>query len=186
MLSRFNHVAFRCKDAAETVDFYTKALALPFVHAITNDIVPSVKMYCPHLHIFFGLNDGSSIAFFEVPTAPPAIPDTNTPSWVQHVSFDVPDDTALLDGKRRLEEYGVEVLGPIDHGFAHSIYFFDPNGNRLELTYWLENKPADFARYRAQAWPMLQEWQARKAKGFGLSPEANAHAGEHGKVAADK
>ena len=33
-----------------------------------------------------------------------------------------------------LVDYGVEVLGPVDHGFAHSIYFFDPNGVRLELT----------------------------------------------------
>src|ERR1700728_4472017 len=137
MINRFNHVAFRCNDAAQTVDFYTKAVGLPLVHAITSDIVPSVNMYCPHLHIFFGLPDGSSLAFFEVPTAPPAIPDTNTPLWVQHVSFDVSSDEDLEIGKRRLEDYGVEVLGPVDHGFAHSIYFFDPNNHRLEFTYWL-------------------------------------------------
>jgi catechol 2,3-dioxygenase-like lactoylglutathione lyase family enzyme len=170
MISRFNHVAFRCKDAAETVEFYTKALGLPFVHAITNDIVPSVKMFCPHVHIFFGLKDGSAIAFFEVPTAPPAIPDTNTPSWVQHVSFDVPDRAALEEGKNRLEACGVNVLGPVDHGFAHSIYFFDPNGHRLELTHWLENEPSDHERYRAEAWPVLKDWQERKTKGFDREP----------------
>jgi glyoxylase I family protein len=166
MISRFNHLAFRCRDAAETVDFYTKAMGLPLVHAITNDIVPSVQMYCPHLHIFFGLQDGSSIAFFEVPTMPPAVPDTNTPTWVQHVSFDVPDDSSLQEGKRRLEEHGIDVLGPIDHGFAHSIYFFDPNGHRLELTHWLENDKSDHDRHRAEAGPIVKDWIERKARGF--------------------
>lgn len=178
MINRFNHVAFRCKDAAETVDFYTKALGLPFVHAISNDVVPSVQTYCPHLHIFFGLDDGSSIAFFEVPTAPPAIPDTNTPSWVQHISFDVSTEEALEVGKKRLETYGVDVLGPVDHGFAHSIYFFDPNGHRLEFTHWLENEESDRERYRAEAWPQLTKWLGRKAKGFPVSGDA-AHSMSH-------
>jgi glyoxylase I family protein len=166
MLRRFNHVALRCNDAAETVEFYTRAMGLPFAHAVSNDIVPSVQMYCPHLHIFFELDDGSYIAFFEVPTAPPALKDTNTPDWVRHISFDVADDAALDEGKQRLEAYGVEVLGPVDHDFAHSIYFFDPNGHRLELTYWLENQPSDRVRYKAEAMPLLEEWIARKAAGF--------------------
>ncbi|MDT9600546.1 VOC family protein [Sphingosinicella rhizophila] len=172
MLRRFNHVAFRCNDARETVDFYTKALGLTFAHAVSNDVVPSVQQYCPHIHIFFELGDGSYIAFFEVPTVPEAIPDTNTPSWVQHVSFDVADDSALHEGKRLLENYGVEVLGPVDHEFAHSIYFFDPNGHRLELTHWLENESSDRARYRAEAGPLLEQWEERKAKGLISSQSA--------------
>jgi glyoxylase I family protein len=97
---------------------------------------------------------------------PPAIPDANTPSWVQHIAFDVSTDEALEAGKNRLIHHGVEVLGPVDHGFAHSIYFFDPNGHRLEFTHWLENEESDRARYRSEAGPLLQEWIERKAKGF--------------------
>jgi hypothetical protein len=41
---------------------------------------------------------------------------------------------ALLEGKRRLEAAGVDVLGPKDHRFCQAIYFFDPNGIRLEMT----------------------------------------------------
>jgi len=166
MASRFNHVAFRCNDAKETVDFYTKAVGLSFDHAVTNDVVPSVQMYCPHIHIFFGLEDGSYLAFFEVPTMPPAMKDPNTPDWVQHISFDIPDDKTLLEKKERLEAFGVDVLGPVDHGFAHSIYFFDPNGHRLEFTNWIENSPEDIARYKSEAQPLLDKWMARKAAGF--------------------
>ena len=35
----------------------------------------------------------------------------------------------------RLEAAGIDVVGVTDHGLFHSIYFFDPNGHRLELTY---------------------------------------------------
>ena len=36
--------------------------------------------------------------------------------------------------KARLEANGVSVVGITDHGFVKSIYFFDPNGIRLEFT----------------------------------------------------
>ena len=36
--------------------------------------------------------------------------------------------------KARLEANGISVVGITDHGFVKSIYFFDPNGIRLEFT----------------------------------------------------
>ena len=47
----------------------------------------------------------------------------------------VKDRATLLEYKAHLEAQGVEVLGVTDHGAFHSIYFFDPNGHRLELSY---------------------------------------------------
>ena len=134
MLQKLHHVAYRCTNAAQTVDFYTRLLGLELAHALTNDYVPSIKQYNPHLHIFFAMEDGSYIAFFEVPMAAPAQKDPNTPAWVQHLALEVKDMDTLLAGKRRLEEAGVEVIGPTDHGFCKSIYFFDPSGHRLEMT----------------------------------------------------
>jgi glyoxylase I family protein len=115
MLQKLHHVAYRCTNAAQTVDFYTRLLGLELVHALTNDYVPSVKRYDPHLHIFFAMEDGSYIAFFEVPMAAPAQKDPNTPAWVQHLALEVKDMGTLLAGKQRLEKAGVEVIGPTDH-----------------------------------------------------------------------
>ena len=66
MLERLHHVAYRCLDAAETVDFYTSVIGLRFAHAISQDRVPSAQEFSPHLHIFFELGDGSYLAFFEM------------------------------------------------------------------------------------------------------------------------
>ena len=70
MLSNFHHVAFRCRNAAETTQFYTEVLGLKYSHAVLNEVVPSTGAKDPHLHIFFELDDGSSIAFFDVPKSP--------------------------------------------------------------------------------------------------------------------
>jgi len=39
--------------------------------------------------------------------------------------------------QRHLTERGVGFRGPVDHDFARSIYFSDPDGNELELTHYL-------------------------------------------------
>ena len=128
-----HHAAYRCNNAQETVDFYTHVLGMEYVMAISEDFVPSTKEPDPYMHIFFEIAPGSYLAFFELPNSPKMIRDLNTPEWVQHIAFTVPDIETLLNSKERLESHGVDVLGPIDHTLFQSIYFFDPNGHRLEL-----------------------------------------------------
>ena len=67
-------------------------------------------------------------------TTSPAEPSPNTPAWVNHIALRVDSVEALRAAKARLEAAGVEVLGVTDHHIIESIYFFDPNGIRLELT----------------------------------------------------
>jgi catechol-2,3-dioxygenase len=60
--------------------------------------------------------------------------DANTPDWVQHIAFKVEQRAGLLEEtKARLEGGGIAVVGVTDHTIFKSIYFFDPNGHRLEL-----------------------------------------------------
>ncbi len=42
-IDRIHHVAYRCKDAKQTVLWYQKMLNMDFVLAINEDQVPSTK-----------------------------------------------------------------------------------------------------------------------------------------------
>ena len=134
---------------------------LPLYHIIQSDHVPSTGEYCPYTHFFFRLQDGSFIAFFDLGNDEAAQPSPNTPAWVNHISFRVDSQQALRDMKARLEAHGVEVLGITDHHIFHSIYFFDPNGVRLELTAQLADE-FQMLQESKTAHARLAEWTARK------------------------
>ncbi len=131
---QLHHYAYRARDAEETRHFYEDILGLPLYHLIQSDHVPSTGEYCPYTHFFFRLNDGSFIAFFDLGDDTAALPSANTPAWVNHIAFRVESIQALEDSKTRLQAHGIEVLGITDHRIFKSIYFFDPNGIRLELS----------------------------------------------------
>ena len=160
-VQQLHHVAYRCTDAKHTADFYIDILGLKYYAAVSEDTVPSTGEKCPYMHIFFAMADGSCVAFFEVPESPPAIKDTNTPEWVQHLALVVEDEEELLEKKAKLEAAGVDVIGPTDHGFCKSIYFFDPNGHRLELTVRTET-PEMMERLSSSSAEMLEEWTKTK------------------------
>jgi len=131
---QLHHYAYRARDAEETRHFYEDILGLPLYHLIQSDHVPSTGEYCPYTHFFFRLQDGSFIAFFDLGDDIAALPSPNTPAWVNHIAFRVESIQALEDSKTRLQAHGIEVLGVTDHRIFKSIYFFDPNGIRLELS----------------------------------------------------
>ena len=161
MLQRLHHVAYRCRDAAETTRFYRELLGLPLDMALAENRVPSTGEWSPHIHIFFKLDDGSYIAFFELPESPDMQMDPATPDWVQHLALRVADMETLLATKARLEAAGVSVLGPTDHKLFQSIYFFDPNGHRLELA--VDSGTAELAAsMNARAEAVLEEWSRTK------------------------
>lgn len=158
IIKRLHHAAFRCRDARETVDFYTNVLGLKFTHAMGEDHVPSTGEYSPHIHIFLKMEDGSCIAFFELPKDKGNMKDMETPEWVQHFAFMVENVDVLLSEKERLESLGVDVLGPVNHDdFIMSIYFFDPNGHRLELT-TDTSKPDRNKIFEMEAYDVLDLW----------------------------
>jgi glyoxylase I family protein len=133
-INGLHHFAWRCRSAEETRHFYEDILGLPLAHVIRAENVPSTGEHCPYLHIFFEMADSSYIAFFDLGDGARAAPSVNTPAWVNHIALEVDSDSDLEAMKARLEGHGVEVIGVTDHGFVRSIYFFDPNGFRLELT----------------------------------------------------
>ncbi|WP_040678021.1 VOC family protein [Nitratireductor pacificus] len=133
-INGLHHFAYRCRDAEETRHFYEDILNLPLVHIVRAETVPSTGEFCPFVHLFFQMRDGSHIAFFDLGDNVKAEPSANTPAWVNHLALAVGSLDELHDAKARLEAAGIPILGVTDHHFIHSIYFFDPNGIRLELT----------------------------------------------------
>lgn len=161
-IDRIHHVAYRCRDARETVLWYEKMLNMKYLVAFAEDRVPSTKEPDPYMHVFLDAGNGNVLAFFELPTKPTMGRDVNTPAWVQHLAFKVKSRDELLEYKAHLERQGVEVLGITDHGMFHSIYFFDPNGHRLEIACPDPNEAAIAARLDAVKWEMLEEWSRTK------------------------
>ncbi|WP_405224085.1 VOC family protein [Lentisalinibacter sediminis] len=160
-LKRIHHVAYRCRDAKETVEFYQRVLDMDFLLAIAEDEVPSTKEPDPYMHVFLDAGMGNVLAFFEIPNSPEMGRDPNTPAWVQHIAFEVESMDELLRLKKKAEDEGLEVVGPTDHSLFQSIYFFDPNGHRLEIA---ANTATDemLEKLREVAPAMLEEWSQTK------------------------
>jgi hypothetical protein len=78
----------------------------------------------------------SLLAFFEFPNGKVAKADRNTLAAMQHVSF-VCGPKRFVEMQERLKESGVPIVsGPmvVIPPAVTSMYFYDPNGIRLEIT----------------------------------------------------
>ncbi|MCL6415669.1 VOC family protein [Aestuariirhabdus sp. Z084] len=160
-LKGIHHVAYRCIDAKQTVDFYQQHLDMDFMLAIAENEVPSTKAADPYMHVFLDAGNDNVLAFFELPNAKTMGKDQNTPAWVQHIAFKVDSLETLLAAKRRLVDAGIDVLGPTEHTIFKSIYFFDPNGHRIELAANTQ-QPGMLEELKRVAPAMLEEWSRTK------------------------
>ena len=134
-----HHLALNTDDMRMTTDFYTKVVGMPLVHAMK--VPPGLGTgpgnrgnppYEQIRHYFFDMGHDSLLAFFEIPRGAEPHVKRDGIGGMQHVAFAVtPQSFAAL--QKRLREAGVAFDGPLDilPGLV-SIYFFDPNGIRLE------------------------------------------------------
>ena len=184
MFERLHHIAYRCRDAQRTVDFYTEVVGLKYVAGLmppenTRLSWPLNEAGKPprkvvdgasdSIHIFFELGDGSYLAFFDVASSPQEKEDPATPWWVKHIAFETDSMEKLVAAKARLEAHGVQVLGPKDHDFCQSIYFMDPDGHRLEITVRTE-EPDTWRELAAAAPGELAKWNELKRRKYGHQP----------------
>jgi catechol 2,3-dioxygenase-like lactoylglutathione lyase family enzyme len=139
-----NHLALVTSDMDATVRFYHAVLGARLVATIgTREF----------RHYFFEFGEQNTVAFFEYANLqidafakPAGIPDPRAPQF-DHLSFNVPDEDALLSLRDRLKSAGCEVTDVVDHAFIRSIYFTDPNGIALEASFWVldaTGRPADY------------------------------------------
>jgi catechol 2,3-dioxygenase-like lactoylglutathione lyase family enzyme len=132
-----HHTARPTWKLRETVHFYRDLLGLPLVHAI------SARGWGPadhadFLHFFFDSGNGSTIAFFYyIATTPPEFVKVRDDYRYRatHTAWRVESREALLDCRAKVEAAGIKVRHQIRHEVIESIYFDDPNGYSVEVTW---------------------------------------------------
>lgn len=161
ILNGIHHAAYRCHDAAITSAFYERTLGMKLVTCFAEDIVPSTGAYDPYMHIFLDCGGNNILAFFELPEQPTMGRDDNTPLWVQHIAFRAKSLEDLDAFREKAVAEGLDVLGPTNHGIFRSIYFFDPNGHRVEVA--CDTGTPDILKELQRVAPeMLEEWSRTK------------------------
>jgi catechol 2,3-dioxygenase-like lactoylglutathione lyase family enzyme len=155
-----HHLALNTDDMKMTLDFYTRVLAMPLVHALK--VPPGIGTgpgnrgnppFENLRHYFFDAGGDSLLAFFEIPKGKTPQADRNAIGTMQHVSFTVTQER-FEQVLKKVKDAGLAVLGPINVGVdTWSIYFYDPNGIRLEFSHQNESDPQ-----------VVQRWTQTKAE----------------------
>lgn len=147
--SGIHHLALNTEDMKLTIDFYTRVLGMPLIHALK--VPPGVGTgpgnrgnppFENLRHYFFDAGGDTMVAFFEMPKGVKQKGDRDALAAMQHCSFTTTEQQFQVLQSRLLEE-GVPLIGPVNVGAqTWSLYFFDPNGIRLEYS-WQEHDGAD-------------------------------------------
>ena len=132
----FSHIGLATLDLERTRAFYEGVLGFKVVAGDTFLIREGGSLR----HIFFDVGRDQLLAFMEARDVPgvPADYDAGinrglgVPAAFYHFAFEAGSESALADRRDQLRDKGVEVTEIIDHAWAKSIYFRDPNGMSLE------------------------------------------------------
>ena len=146
----FSHIGLSTLDLDKTRDFYEGVLGFP---AVRCDII-KVKEGGQIRHIFFDTGRDQLIAFMEARDVPgvPAVYEAGitrglgVPSAFYHFAFEAGSEAGLEEKRNELIARGIEVTEVVDHDWAKSIYFKDPNGLQLEFCCYTRNLNADDGR----------------------------------------
>ncbi len=158
-LLHIDHYALGCRNAEETRKFYEDLLGMPLVNAVVLDdpFSNDGTQYC---HFFFEMANGNFLAFFDHEKA--FGPEDFKPrsGWHQHMAMEVSNDETVQAYRKKLTAAGVESKY-IDHGMYHSLYFNDPNGINLEITYKTKGTAEHEVKARKVARSLLDAWTSK-------------------------
>jgi len=158
MIKGLHHNAYRCRDSEETRRFYEGFLGLPLACTLEIRETKSGRK-TDTLHTFYGLDDGSFLAFFEAPDMPFEFKAQH--DYDLHIALEV-DRPALEAMFEKGRSSGVETRGVSNHGFIDSIYFRDPNGYVIELCTKREHHDAAMDPAVNGARATLQRWTSAR------------------------
>ena len=162
-----HHFAYKCRDAAETRAFYEDILGLPLVMVLeVNDVTTTTGERLSFIHFFFEMADGNYVAFFDFGDGVASQLDPKTPKFSHHLAFKLDTPEEFVRAEAHLKKHGIPYQGPLEHDFVRSLYFWDPNGVRLEYAYTFAT-PKQMASFKEDASAALERWVA-KVKGSEL------------------
>src|SRR5262245_31642111 len=163
----FSHMGIFVTDPARMEDFYTRVLGF----AVTDrGVLGSISLV-------FLSRDPRDHHQIVLAAGRPADGGFNP---INQISFRMADLGGLREMHRRLEGEGVRELAAVSHGNALSLYFKDPEGNRIELfidTPWYVEQPVrvpiDMKLPEAELWAWAER-DARARAGFRPAEEWRA------------
>lgn len=173
-LQHIHHVAYRCRDAEQTRWFWEDVMGFPLRMAMVFDDEPGSGHKIDYMHLFFEMGDNNFVAFFDSPDD-----NINESTFIArhgfdlHIAFECDTLEELKAWRRRINKMGRPCFGPIDHGFIHSIYMYDPNGIQVEITLKDAKYAAICAHETENARDILKAWtektRERKLQKFGAN-----------------
>ena len=137
-LKRLGHVLLKVADVERSKAFYRDRLGFEVVE---QDPV--------HGGVFMSLGEhGHTLDLSPVDDPETAQRLVQNRLGVHHFAFQVDSYEALKEAYFTLQDHGIKEIRAIDHVSQKSIYFHDPDGNRLEIYYELPNALAMFRQGR--------------------------------------
>jgi catechol-2,3-dioxygenase len=117
-INKVGHVVLNVKDVEASVTFYTEALGMEVMRLRDGNAA----------FLSFGTQH-HDIALFKAPEGTEM-----GKVGLHHIAFQIEGgETELRQLYGRILQRGAKVDYTTDHGMTHSVYFFDPDGNRLEI-----------------------------------------------------
>jgi len=132
----FSHLGLSTLDLDKTREFYEGVMGFKAVRCDTIKVREGGRIR----HIFFDTGRDQLIAFMEARGVEniPAEYDTSitrglgVPPAFYHFAFEAGSEAGLAQKRDELRAKGIDVTKIVDHDWAKSIYFKDPNGLMLE------------------------------------------------------
>ena len=117
---KLGHIVLKVRDAAKSRDFYTRTVGLKVAH---EDLERGA--------VFLSFGEAHhELALFQLATGEAA--DTTQPG-LHHMAWQLGNFEELQAAYRELKALGVPIESTIEHNVTRSVYFPDPDGNRVEL-----------------------------------------------------
>ena len=123
-INRLKHLVLNCSDVEASIKFYTESLGMEVVN-----YNPETRM----AFLSFG-KEHHDIALFQFKGEGEKLEPNHV--GLNHIALEIEGgEDELKEFYTKLQEQGVQIDRLADHAMSRSVYFFDPDGNRLEIFY---------------------------------------------------